>query len=96
MEWFVYIVRCADQSLYTGVAKDVPGRIVQHNLGKGARYTRSRLPVELVYHEPAADRGAALRREMTIKSLPRAAKLALLDSDPNARLPAPGRADISP
>jgi len=82
--WFVYIVRCADRSLYTGVATDVTRRIVQHNLGKGARYTRSRLPVELVYQEAAADRGAALQREMAIKRLPRAGKLALLGNAPNA------------
>ncbi len=78
MEWFVYILRCADESLYTGVAKDVPGRVGQHNLGKGARYTRSRLPVEVVYQEGAVDRGAALRRELAIKRLPRAGKLELL------------------
>lgn len=83
MEWFVYIVRCADKSLYTGVAKDVPGRVVQHNLGKGARYTRSRLPVELVYQEGAAGWGAALRREMAIKRLSRSGKLALLHNDSN-------------
>ena len=74
----MYIVRCADQSLYTGVTTDVASRIEQHNLGKGARYTRSRRPVELVYQERAADRGAALRREMTIKGLGKAGKLALL------------------
>ena len=84
MAWFVYIVRCADRSLYTGVATDVTRRIVQHNLGKGARYTRSRLPVELVYQEAAADRGTALQREMAIKRLPRAGKLALLGNASNA------------
>ena len=75
--WHVYIVRCADRTLYTGVAKDPKARIAEHNAGRGAKYTRSRLPVKLVYREPAADRGAALRREHEIKRLPRAAKRAL-------------------
>ncbi len=73
----MYIVRCADRTLYTGVAKDLKARIAAHNDGTGAKYTRQRLPVKLVYSEPAADRGAALRRELQIKRLPRAAKRAL-------------------
>jgi predicted GIY-YIG superfamily endonuclease len=73
----VYIVRCADRTLYTGVAKDVRARMAAHNSGRGAKYTRSRLPVKLVYRERAVDRGAALRREHEIKRLPRAAKQAL-------------------
>jgi predicted GIY-YIG superfamily endonuclease len=76
--WYVYIVRCADRTLYTGVAKDVRARMAAHNAGRGAKYTRSRLPVKLVYRERAADRGAALRREHAIKRLPRAGKQALL------------------
>ena len=75
--WHVYIVRCADRTLYTGVAKDLPQRIAAHNDGRGAKYTRQRLPVKLVYSESAADRGAALRREWEIKRLTRAAKRAL-------------------
>jgi putative endonuclease len=75
--WHVYIVRCADRTLYTGVAKDLPERIAAHNDGRGAKYTRQRLPVKLVYSESAADRGAALRREWQIKQLKRAAKRAL-------------------
>src|SRR5918993_1187276 len=55
--WHVYIVRCADRTLYTGVAKDLPARIAAHNGGRGAKYTRQRLPVKLVYAEPALDRG---------------------------------------
>ena len=70
-------MRCADRTLYTGVAKDLPERIRAHNAGRGAKYTRSRLPVKLVYSERARDRGAAQRREHEIKRLPRAAKLAL-------------------
>lgn len=77
--WYVYIVRCNDASLYTGVAKDLERRIGQHNAGTGAKYTRSRLPVTLVYSEPAADRGAALRREIEIKRLPAASKRRLAD-----------------
>jgi putative endonuclease len=72
--WHVYIVRCADRTLYTGVAKDLTARIAAHNDGRGAKYTRQRLPVKLVYSEAAADRGAAQRRELQIKRLPRAAK----------------------
>jgi putative endonuclease len=63
--------------LYTGVAKDLPARIAAHNDGRGAKYTRPRLPVKLVYSEAAADRAAAQRREHAIKRLPRAAKRAL-------------------
>jgi predicted GIY-YIG superfamily endonuclease len=69
LEWHVYIVRCSDGSLYTGIAKDVEARVRQHNSGNGARYTRSRLPVKLAYQEPAADRSAALKREYAIKQL---------------------------
>lgn len=72
--WFVYIVRCADRTLYTGVAVDVGARVCTHNAGKGAKYTRARLPVKLVYHEPAGSRGAALRREYEIKQMPAARK----------------------
>ena len=70
-------MRCADRTLYTGVAKDLPARLRAHNSGSGAKYTRSRLPVKLVYSERARDRGAAQRREHEIKRLPRAAKRAL-------------------
>jgi len=70
-------VRCADRTLYTGVAKDLPARIRAHNAGRGAKYTRSRLPVKLVYSERARDRSAALRREHEIKRLTRGAKRAL-------------------
>jgi putative endonuclease len=65
--WHVYIVRCADGSLYTGVAKDLDARIAAHNLGRGAKYTRGRRPVELIYAESVADRAAALKRELEIK-----------------------------
>lgn len=71
------MLRCRDGSLYTGVTNDLNRRLAAHRAGTGARYTRGRLPVRLVYREARATRGAALRREAAIKRLPRAAKLAL-------------------
>jgi len=76
--WHVYILRCRDGTLYTGATVDVEGRVERHGSGKGARYTRSRLPVKLVYREPARDCAAALRREAAVKRLTRAEKLALI------------------
>lgn len=70
-DWAVYIVRCADDSLYTGIAKDLPKRIAMHNTGRGAAYTRSRRPVRLLYSEMGLTRSEALVREAGIKSLPR-------------------------
>lgn len=69
-EWYVYILRCADNSLYTGVATDLVARVATHNAGKGAKYTRGRRPVVLVYQEAAVDRAAAQRREAAIKRMP--------------------------
>jgi putative endonuclease len=74
----VYIARCADGSLYTGIAKDVAARLAAHNSGRGAAYTRSRRPVRLVYAAPGFTLSAALSREARIKALDRAGKLALL------------------
>jgi putative endonuclease len=76
--WFVYIVRCKDGSLYTGISTDVARRVDAHNRGRGARYTRSRLPVTLVHLERRRSQSAALRREAAIKTLERRQKLALL------------------
>jgi len=76
--WHVYMLRCADQTLYTGVTKDLQARLTQHNRGKASRYTRARLPVAIVYAEPANDHGAALRREIQIKKLARAEKEKLI------------------
>jgi uncharacterized protein (TIGR02453 family) len=78
MAWFVYLARCADGSLYTGVTTDPARRERAHNEGRGAAYTRSRRPVRLVHLEPARDRGAALRRELVIKRLSREEKEALM------------------
>ena len=78
--WFVYMLLCADGTLYTGVATDVQRRLREHNddARLAARYTRSRRPLTLVYSEPAADRAAACRREAQIKRLPRRAKQQLI------------------
>lgn len=78
--WQVYIARCADGTLYTGIARDVEKRITEHNADKGigANYTRARRPVVLVYQEAAADRSSASKREYQIKQLSRAEKLALV------------------
>jgi putative endonuclease len=84
--WHVYILECADGTLYTGATNDVPTRVERHNRGRGAKYTRSRLPVGLVYVETAGRRGAALRREREIKRLTRAAKRRLIAQSPS---PAP-------
>lgn len=77
MAWFVYMVECADGSLYTGVATDTGKRLEEHNAGKGAKYTRGRTPVSLVYTERCADRSGAAKREYVIKRMTRARKLRL-------------------
>jgi putative endonuclease len=77
MVWTVYLARCADGSLYTGITTDPVRRLAEHNRGGGAAYTRSRLPVVLVYLEQAEGRGQALRREHAIKQMSRADKEAL-------------------
>ncbi len=77
---FVYIVRCSDGTLYTGWAVDVAARVQVHNTGRGARYTRTRRPVTLIYREELLTRAAALKRERQIKQLPREKKLALVHS----------------
>ena len=69
--WKLYILRCRDGSLYTGITTDVEKRLAAHNAGKGAKYTRGRGPLELVYREDCGDHSAALKRELEIKALPR-------------------------
>jgi predicted GIY-YIG superfamily endonuclease len=76
--WNVYLLRCRDGSLYTGITNDLPKRLKAHAAGKASRYTRSRLPVRLVYQEPQASKSSALKREAAIKKLPRPQKLKLL------------------
>lgn len=78
--YFVYILRCGDGSLYTGIATDVERRADVHNSGKGAKYTRSRLPVTVVYRETCGDRSTALKREAAIKKMPREEKLKLIET----------------
>jgi len=75
--WSVYLLQCGDGTLYCGIALDVAARLEQHQTGKGAKYTRGRGPLELVYREACGTRAEALRRERAIKRLPRAKKAAL-------------------
>ena len=77
--WKLYILRCGDGSLYTGITTDVPKRLEAHRSGKGAKYTRGRGPLELVYWEDCGDHSAALKRELEIKALPREEKLKLTE-----------------
>ncbi len=79
MSYFLYILRCGDGSLYTGIAADVEKRLAVHQSGKGAKYTRGRGPLTVVYREECADKSAALKRERAVKALPRAKKLALIE-----------------
>ncbi len=85
---FVYMVECADGSLYTGWTNRLPQRIAAHNRGRGAKYTRSRLPVRLVWAEAQPDSSAALRREAALKRLTRREKLALIAAAPLSEEPA--------
>lgn len=87
----MYILECSDGSFYTGITTDLARRVAAHNAGRGARYTRSRRPVRVIYAESAGDRAAATRRERAIKRLPRAAKEALVRSGPFGV--GPGRAE---
>ena len=76
--WVVYIVECADHSLYTGITNNLKDRMAAHETGKGAKYTKPRRPLILRYTETVASRGDALRREAAIKALDRATKLTLI------------------
>lgn len=76
--WSVYVLRCGDGTLYTGATNDVRKRLGAHRRGRGAAYTRSRLPVELIYCEALGSKSDALKREAAIKRLSRAQKLALI------------------
>ena len=77
--YYTYILLCTDGTLYTGIAPDVEKRLQKHNEGKGAKYTRGRTPVELVYREEFESRAEASRREYRIKQLTREQKLALIE-----------------
>ena len=76
---FVYLLRCADGTIYTGWTLDVARRVRAHQRGRGARYTRTRRPVKLIYTERLPSRRAAMRREVAIKRMSRARKLALAE-----------------
>ena len=76
--WYLYILRCADGTLYTGIARDVEARFAQHSCGKGAKYTRGRGPLELVYREECVDHSTALKRELAVKAMSIEEKLNLI------------------
>ena len=78
MPWYVYLLRCGDGTLYTGITDDLDRRLAAHRAGRGAKYTRGRGPLELVYAEEQPDKPAALRREAAVKKLRRPAKEALI------------------
>lgn len=78
--YFVYILRCTDGSLYTGITSNINKRVQMHTLGKGSKYVRSRLPVTLVYKEELLDKSTALKRELAIKSLTKQEKLQIIHS----------------
>ena len=81
-KWCVYMLRCSDNSIYTGISNNLEKRIETHNRGKGARYTKTRRPVYLEYSESAPDKGTALKREHQIKKLTRDEKLLLMCHQP--------------
>ena len=86
MKWCVYILRCSDGSLYTWISNSLFERIDTHNSGKGAKYTKSRLPVTLVYLEHTHDKNSSLKREIEIKKLTKSKKIELING---ANLPTP-------
>lgn len=87
--WHVYILRCRDGTLYTGIAVDVSKRLEAHRRGAGAKYTRSRLPISLVYQERQPDRSSALRREAALRRLGREGKRALINRSTGLSGPQP-------
>lgn len=85
--WYLYILRCADDSFYTGIAFDINARLEKHNAGKGAKYTKTHGPCELAYFEECApERGLAQARELKVKRLSRAKKEELVDAFPPERI----------
>lgn len=79
MNWYVYILHCGDDTLYCGITPDIEKRLEQHRSGKGAKYTRGRGPLELVYSEICDSHSNALKREAAIKRMPRSEKLKLIE-----------------
>ena len=80
MTWYVYILRCSDDSFYCGITNNLKERLDEHNTGKGAKYTKTRLPVELIYSEELHDKSSACKREIKIKGWRREKKEALVAS----------------
>ena len=78
MAWFVYIVKCADGTFYTGMTKDVTRRVAEHSAGKGAKYTRTRCPVKLVYSKRAGSISLAMKKELKIKRMNRTGKMKII------------------
>ncbi len=91
MPWVVYVLECADRTLYVGVTNDLEKRLAAHEAGKGARYTRGRSPLRVRYTEEAPSRGEAQKREAAIRRLSRRAKLLLVGSTSRPASPAPSR-----
>ena len=81
MDWYVYMLRCGDGTLYTGITDDVEKRLAAHRVGKGAKYTRGRAPLELVYQEDCGTHSQALKRELEIKALRREEKEKLIQEN---------------
>lgn len=93
--WFVYILRCSDRTLYTGITTDVGRRMDEHNAGTAARYTRGRRPVAVAYQEPHPSRSSALKRECAIKAMLRREKEALIRTPHPARSASARRSAVS-
>ena len=90
--WHVYILKCSDGSLYTGITTNLRDRLRRHNIGKASKYTRSRKPLELIYSEEFNTKSQAMRREIEIKRLSAANKKKLIRFGPSKRFPSPHEA----
>ena len=84
--WFLYILKCNDNTLYTGITSDLPRRLKQHNNGKAARYTRSRLPIEVIFQEPCLSKSHALKKEYAVKSMTQKNKYDYIKKNRRTRL----------
>lgn len=80
MNWCIYLVRCADNSLYCGITNDLKARVLKHNAGLASKYTRSRLPVEMVYYKESANRSTASKEEYRIKQLSKSQKESMVEA----------------
>ncbi len=95
MTWFCYLLRCADDTFYCGITNDLEKRVAAHNAGTASKYTRVRLPVEMIFVEECGDRSGASKREMEIKRLKRAEKLALIKAATPKKQKKPLAAEIT-